>query len=157
MSTQWIAWFDRALRPLGQSATALYQGCYECGTLAQWPWYRTYYYAILVYAIYAMAYWAGSWPRITSGFRCELCNRRRGGAARSRHLTMTAGGEPYAAVDIQWPGGVISTNIGRYLNYVPGYVRQATGWKYGVGVILYPGTRRIHLDLRERDYVSDRR
>lgn len=157
MNKAWQNWFNRALSPLGQGADSLYEGCYECGGLESWPWHRTYYYALLVYAIYGLAYWTGAWPRITSGYRCAPCNRRRDGAPRSRHLAMTGGGKPYAAVDLQWRSGVIDRTIGAYLPYVPALVRRSTGWRYGVGVILYPGTRRIHLDLREQDYVSDRR
>lgn len=148
-------YFDELMRPMGKSSADLVEGCDECAGPEDWPHERAVIYAYLVYAIYALAREVGEVPAITSGYRCEPCNKRRGGAARSRHLAGTAGGAPYGAVDIQWkPGkiGVLLDNI----DDIPRFLRDQLGLTVGVGVIAYPGKRRLHLDFRERDYIDDK-
>jgi len=96
----------------------------------------------------------GGWPTLTSALRCWPCNRRRGGAERSRHLGQRSGGEPYAAVDVQWQTVAPAQRL--YALAVDGrfqrMFRRWTGTRLGIGLIFYG--RRIHLDVRESDYVE---
>lgn len=149
------SYFDWLLSGLGKSSADLVEGCPECDGPENWPYERALVYAYLSLAVYALANATGRVPAITSGYRCEACNTRRDGAPRSRHLAGTAGGAPYGALDIQWPGGYLDGVISQ-LDQVPDFIRQAIGLQgVGVGVIAYAGKRRLHIDLRERDYVDD--
>lgn len=150
-------YFDWLMEPLGKSSADLMEGCAsECDGPDDWPESRAVTYAYLVLAIYALVQVVGEVPAITSGYRCDSCNRRRGGAARSRHLAGTSGGLPYGAVDIQWRPGVLeSSGLAFRLREIPDYIRRYTGLDVGVGVIMYRGRRRLHLDFRERDYIDD--
>ena len=148
-------YFDWLMGGLGMSSGALVAGCDECDGPEAWPESRAVVYAYLVIAIYALAREVGVVPVITSGYRCAPCNERRDGATRSRHLAETGGGKPYGAVDIQWEAGKIDVLI-ENIDQIPDLIRQATGLTVGVGVIAYPGRRRLHLDLRENDYVNDK-
>lgn len=151
--TDLLSWLTYYMGPFG-GLDALRAGCPECDGPALWPVNRLAWYAYLIVGVYALAYAAGSYPVITSAYRCGPCNKRRDGAARSRHLATTEGGAPYVAIDIQWPSGKIDEII-RNIGDVPTFIRQYTGLDIGVGVIAYRGRRRLHLDFRERDYVDD--
>lgn len=151
-----IAWL-RAYTAQWGGIGVLVAGCPECARPGDWPIWRLRAYAWLIYSVHVLAYVAGSYPTITSAYRCAQCNRRRDGAPRSRHLAMTSGGAPYVAVDVQWDTSTAARPVVSMLYRIPAYIRRATGLDVGVGVIVYPGARRLHLDYRERDYVSDRR
>lgn len=148
-----LDWLQRWLSPMG-GLQALRAGCPECDGPEKWPTSRLQWYGYLVIATYALSRVVGSYPEITSAYRCAPCNERRGGAPASRHLATESGGAPYVAIDLQWQPGRIETILAN-LNDVPRYVRAATGLQAGVGVIAYAGRRRIHLDLRAADYVDD--
>ena len=149
-------YFNEIMAPLGMTAADLVKGCPECSGPGNWPEDRAIIYAYLVIAIYGLTNVVGEPPKITSGYRCAPCNERRGGAKRSRHLAGTSGGADYGAVDIQWGPGKIGVLLDN-LTEIPAFVRAVTGLDIGVGVIAYKGSRRLHLDLRASDYVSDQR
>lgn len=153
MNAQITAWLEYYTRPFG-GLESLRAGCPECEGPRSWPIARLWWYAQLVVAIYSLASIVGAWPVITSAFRCRECNTRRDGAGRSRHLAGTDGGERYAAVDIQWDEGVAGVLVD-HLADIPDFIRFSTGLDVGVGVIAYRGRRRLHVDFRERDYISD--
>lgn len=152
-------YFNWLMAPLGKGAHDLVEGCPECPGPSAWPPDRALTYAYLVLAIYGLANVVGAVPAITSGFRCGPCNARRGGAPRSRHLAGTSGGANFGAVDIQWrPGVLAGAGVLENLSEVPEFLRHYTGLPHSQwGVIAYRGDRRLHIDLRERDYVEDQR
>lgn len=148
-------YFDNLLSGIGKSSADLIEGCPECDGPENWPTDRAIVYAYLSIFVYGLANITGRVPAITSGYRCAPCNVRRGGAARSRHLAGESGGAPYGALDIQWPVGYLE-NVIPYLEFLPDYLRAYAGLSgVGVGVIAYAGRRRLHVDLRERDYIED--
>jgi len=152
-------WFNMLRRVWGglpYEWSALAARCPECDPPHEWPTYTQAYYVYAALALQLLVHViGGAWPRVTSGLRCRPCNTRRGGADQSRHLGGQSGGKPYAAFDVQWDTTAIPRAL--YENWVRNgrfqrLFRRWTGTNLGIGIIFY-GTR-IHLDVREHDYVE---
>lgn len=132
----------------------------ECDGPRHWPLALAYRYLLVSVVLYAVVEIVGVLGWLTSGYRCEPCNSRRGGVSGSRHKGGFEGGEPHAAVDYQWDD---SAPVYALLEWVQAnggaaalgdLLRRWTGLNVGVGLIFYSGARRIHLDVREGDYLD---
>lgn len=125
----------------------------SCEPAEQWPPSRRLVAAWVLTAaawtLYAVG--ATTWT-VTSVYRCPQENEPRGGEPRSRHLYGAGPGLPFGAIDIALPSSSMA-RLRSVALQIPGYIRRATGWPYGVGLIVYENS--IHLDLRERpDFVQ---
>jgi hypothetical protein len=145
------------------SKGVLIAGCEEyCRGVDQWPINLVLNYVWgTLWFLFLRAH-VGAWPEVTSAHRCGPCNEERGGASLSRHLGgqpvepgSDVRGEPYAAYDIQWPTALYAEWIWDRRQKLADRFREWSGWDRGVGIIIYG--RRLHIDLRDRDYFEDKR
>lgn len=150
-----IGWLD----VLGEPDDAPTKRCGECPPWRDLSQDKKIRIVYVLRAVWALRYLARpESATITSMVRCGPCNARRGGVSGSRHLYGESPGRPYGAAD----DDLDAAAMGRLRQYahaggdgILDWIAGAIGWPYGVGLILY-GRRHVHLDLRERHYLSIR-
>lgn len=155
----WYGALVGALAVYGYSPSVLNAGCPECQPVWNWPQERIVRFFLAWQLVDASIQIARVIPEITSAFRCPPCNERRDGADQSGHLA-DLGGEPLAAFDIQFPTREHQLRVLEWVNANGGkhafgnLLRSWTGLDVHAGVIFYNGSPRIHLDVRDYDWLK---
>ena len=155
----WYRALVGAMAVYGYSPAILTAGCSECAPVWNWPTERIVRFFVAWQLVDASIQIARVVPEITSAFRCPPCNERRDGAPESGHMA-DMGGEPYAAFDIEFPWRADQMRVLKWVNAngqknaFGDLLRAWTGLDLHAGVIFYNGSPRIHLDIRDYDWLK---
>jgi len=140
------------LGALGFEVSDVTEGCSECRA----PWEQAEFVrqvgrgALLAWVIGALV---NEQPSVRGWYRCEPCNRRRGGAPDSSHLRGDAVDRDYSA-----RAGAIIARLAKDADFIAA-LKQVLGIER-IGLIVYKesnGRRAVHTDARSgrsRDWID---